>query len=395
MLMKKKYIERQISDYVNKVAGMYPVVTICGPRQSGKTTLARHLFPTYDYVSMEDPGRRLQFENDPRGFLALHPAPCIIDEVQNTPSLLSYLQGIVDEQNTPGMYILTGSRQMELQESITQSLAGRSAMVDLLPLSCAELTAADIRHTRDEALYYGGLPRLYTEGIPPEIAYSNYMRTYVERDVRQLINIKNLSAFETFIRLLAARVGQIINYSSLASDVGVSAPTIKEWVSMLEASYLIFTVHPYYNNFGKRLTKSPKIFFTETGLVTALLDINSPSQVARDPLIGSIYENLIVSEFLKTRLNAGLRPNLYFYRDAHGFEIDLILDIKRRPLPIEIKSAMTYTPALTKNLQQFYQNAATQALTPALVYSGENLGVFQGVKVININSVPEVALSEL
>jgi len=395
MLMKKKYIERQISDYVNKVAGMYPVVTICGPRQSGKTTLARHLFPTYDYVSMEDPGRRLQFENDPRGFLALHPAPCIIDEVQNTPSLLSYLQGIVDEQNTPGMYILTGSRQMELQESITQSLAGRSAMVDLLPLSCAELTAADIRHTRDEALYYGGLPRLYTEGIPPEIAYSNYMRTYVERDVRQLINIKNLSAFETFIRLLAARVGQIINYSSLASDVGVSAPTIKEWVSMLEASYLIFTVHPYYNNFGKRLTKSPKIFFTETGLVTALLDINSPSQVARDPLIGSIYENLIVSEFLKTRLNAGLRPNLYFYRDAHGFEIDLILDIKRRPLPIEIKSAMTYTPALTKNLQQFYQNAATQALTPTLVYSGENLGVFQGVKVININSVPEVALSEL
>lgn len=392
--MKKKYIERQISDYVNKVAGMYPVVTICGPRQSGKTTLARHLFPTYDYVSMEDPGRRLQFENDPRGFLALHPAPCIIDEVQNTPSLLSYLQGIVDEQNTPGMYILTGSRQMELQESITQSLAGRSAMVDLLPLSCAELTAAGIRHTRDEALYYGGLPRLYTEGIPPEIAYSNYMRTYVERDVRQLINIKNLSAFETFIRLLAARVGQIINYSSLASDVGVSAPTIKEWVSMLEASYLIFTVHPYYNNFGKRLTKSPKIFFTETGLVTALLDINSPSQVARDPLIGSIYENLIVSEFLKTRLNAGLRPNLYFYRDAHGFEIDLILDIKRRPLPIEIKSAMTYTPALTKNLQQFYQNAATQALTPALVYSGENLGVFQGVKVININSVPEVALSE-
>lgn len=393
--MKKKYIERQISDYVKKVAGMYPVVTICGPRQSGKTTLARHLFPTYDYVSMEDPGRRLQFENDPRGFLALHPAPCIIDEVQNTPSLLSYLQGIVDEQNTPGMYILTGSRQMELQESITQSLAGRSAMVDLLPLSCAELTAADIRHTRDEALYYGGLPRLYTEGIPPEIAYSNYMRTYVERDVRQLINIKNLSAFETFIRLLAARVGQIINYSSLASDVGVSAPTIKEWVSMLEASYLIFTVHPYYNNFGKRLTKSPKIFFTETGLVTAMLDINSPSQVARDPLVGSIYENLIVSEFLKTRLNAGLRPNLYFYRDAHGFEIDLILDIKRRPLPIEIKSAMTYTPALTKNLQQFYQNAATQALTPALVYSGENLGVFQGVKVININSVPEVALSEL
>ncbi len=373
---------------------MYPVVTICGPRQSGKTTLARHLFPKYDYVSMEDPGTRLQFENDPRGFLVLHPAPCIYDEVQNTPTLLSYLQGIIDEQNTPGMYILTGSRQMELQESITQSLAGRSAMVDLLPLSYTELKANGIQHTRDEALYYGGLPRLYAEGIPPEIAYSNYMRTYVERDVRQLINIKNLSAFETFIRLLAARVGQIINYSSLASDVGVSAPTIKEWVSMLEASYIIFTVHPYYNNFGKRLTKSPKIFFTETGLVTSLLDINTPSQVARDPLIGSIYENFIVSEFLKARLNAGLRPNLYFYRDAHGFEIDLILDIKRRPLPIEIKSAMTYTPALIKNLLQFYQNSTTQSLMPALIYGGENLGVFQGVRVRNMASVPEVALSE-
>ena len=392
--MKKKYIERQISTYVKKVAGMFPVVTICGPRQSGKTTLARHLFPTYDYVSMEDPGRRLQFENDPRGFLALHPAPCIIDEVQNTPSLLSYLQGIVDEQNTPGMYILTGSRQMELQESITQSLAGRSAMVDLLPLSCAELTAAGIRHTRDEALYYGGLPRLYTEKIPPEIAYSNYMRTYVERDVRQLINIKNLSAFETFIRLLAARVGQIINYSSLASDVGISAPTIKEWISVLEASYIIFTVHPYYNNFGKRLTKSPKIFFTETGLVTSLLDINTPTQIARDPLIGSIYENLIVSEFLKARLNAGLRPNLYFYRDAHGFEIDLILDIKRRPLPIEIKSAMTYSPALIKNLQQFYNNPATLSLPPALIYSGDDLGVFQGVRVTTVDAVQEVAHTE-
>ena len=393
--MKKKYIERQISNYVRKVAGMYPVVTICGPRQSGKTTLAKHLFPTYDYVSMEDPGKRLQFENDPRGFLALHPAPCIFDEVQNTPQLLSYLQGIIDEHNTPGMYILTGSRQMELQESITQSLAGRSAMVDLLPLSYAELEACGIQLSRDEALYYGGLPRLYTEQIPPEIAYSNYMRTYVERDVRQLINIRNLSSFETFIRLLAARVGQIINYSSLASDVGVSAPTIKEWVSMLEASYIIFTVHPYYNNFGKRLTKSPKIFFTETGLVTSLLDINTPAQIARDPLIGSVYENFIVSEFLKARLNAGLRPNMYFYRDAHGFEIDLILDISRRPLPIEIKSAMTYSPALIKNLQQFQNNPATNSLTPALIYNGDDLGVFQGVRVTTVNTIQDVALCEI
>lgn len=393
--MQQRYIERHVTPYVRKVAGMYPVVTICGPRQSGKTTLARYLFPDYDYVSMEDPQTRAQFENDPIAFLTMHGAPCIFDEVQNTPELLSYLQGIIDEKNERGMYILTGSRQMELQQTITQSLAGRTAMVDLLPLSYAELMSAGIRLTRDEALYYGGLPRVHAEAIAPEIAYSNYLRTYVERDARQIINIKNLSAFEKFVRLLAARVGQVVNYASLASDVGVSAPTVKEWISMLEASYIVFTLHPYYRNYGKRLTKSPKVYFTETGLVTSLLDITTTAQVARDPLIGNIYENFVVSEFLKARLNAGLRPNMYFYRDAHGFEIDLLLDIHRSPLPIEIKSAMTFNVALLKNLQSFKQTSEDISLTPVLVYSGDELGVSHGIDVRNFSSISSVALSAL
>ena len=239
---EKRYIERKISGYVKKAAGMYPVVTICGPRQSGKTTLARHLFPDYGYVSMENPYERQAFEDDPLGFLAAHPAPCIFDEVQNTPELLSYLQGIIDDADCNGMYILTGSRQMELQQSITQSLAGRSAMVDLLPLSLEELNDAGIDLTRDEAMFMGGLPRIHSRGQDAEMAYPDYLRTYIERDVRQLINVMKLREFEIFIRLLASRTGQMLNFASLANDVGVSAPTIKEWVSMLEASYIVFTL---------------------------------------------------------------------------------------------------------------------------------------------------------
>ncbi len=269
----KKIIERDASATILEAAEMYPVVTLCGPRQSGKTTLARHLFPDYDYVSLEDPDERMAFEHDPRGFLSMHKAPCIFDEVQNTPKLVSYLQSIVDREDRPGMYILTGSRQMELQETITQSLAGRSGMVDLLPLSQQELGRAGIQLTRDEKLFYGGLPRVHAQKLNPARAYSDYLRTYVERDVRQIINVRNVLAFETFIRLLASRVGQIVNYSSLAGDVGVSSMTIKEWISMLEASYIVFTLRPYHKNYGKRLTKSPKIYFTETGLVTALLGI--------------------------------------------------------------------------------------------------------------------------
>lgn len=383
---RREFIERDASAQILEAVEMYPVVTLCGPRQSGKTTLARHLFPGYDYVSLEDPDERMAFEHDPRGFLQQHAAPCIFDEVQNTPELTSYLQGMVDKEDRPGMYILTGSRQMELQETITQSLADRSGMVDLLPLSQHELQKAGRVQSRDEKLFYGGLPRVHAQRLKPARAYMDYLRTYVERDVRRIINVRNVSAFETFIRLLASRVGQIVNYSSLAGDVGVSATTIKEWVSLLEASYIVFPLHPYYKNYGKRLIKSPKIYFTETGLVTALLGIKSEEMVGRDPLIGSIYENYVISEFLKNRLNKGFSPDLYFFRDSNGFEIDLILEHQRVPRPIEIKSAYTYNPDMCKNLRMFAE-LVPESKSPTLIYAGKSMGVQRGVNVLTDDDI--------
>ena len=380
LVKEKRYIERDVTPHLQKLMRSYPVVTICGPRQSGKTTLARHLYPEYDYVSLENYNERQRFYNDPLGFLALHPAPCIFDEVQNTPELLSYLQGIVDEKDTSGMYILTGSVQMELQEKVTQSLAGRTGFVDLLPLSLHELQQAGISLSRDEYMLLGGLPRVHVQQIDPVNAYSDYFRSYVERDIRQLVNIRNLSEFELFVRLLAARVGQVVNLSAMAGEVGVSSTTLREWLTLLEASYIVFTLHPYYKNFGKRLTKTPKIYFTEPGLVASLLGIETPAQMGRDPLVGNIFENLVVLEALMCRFNAGRRSNLYFFRDTKGFEIDLILDEQRLPRPVEIKSTHTYDSNLTRNVRQF-ESMIPDALMPHLVYAGTPMGCVQGVKV--------------
>ncbi|MBR5522241.1 MAG: ATP-binding protein [Akkermansia sp.] len=383
------YIPRAISGHVQKLMQMYPIVTIAGPRQAGKTTLARKLYPDFDYVSMEDMRERQLFEKDPTHFLQHHKAPCIFDEVQNTPTLLSYLQGIVDREKKTGMYILTGSRQMELQQSITQSLAGRTGIVDLLPLSQAELAAAGVKQERDTALMNGGLPRIFEYGLEPGQVYMDYLRTYIERDVRSMVNIRNLKAFELFITLLAGRVGQIINFSSLATDVGVSASTIREWVSVLEASYIIFTLYPYHQNFGKRLTKSPKVYFTEPGLLPTLLGIESPAQLGRDPLLGHIFENYAVVEVLKARFNDGKRSNLYFFRDTKGFEIDLLLDMARQPLPIEIKSGMTFTPAMVKNLETF-SKLVPHAHAPALIYGGAPMQDFHSVQVLALHEASKV-----
>jgi len=339
---------------------------------------------------MENPYERHAFEEDALGFLAAHPAPCIFDEVQNTPELLSYLQGIVDAADRNGMYILTGSRQMELQQAISQSLAGRSAMVDLLPLSLEELAEADIVLSRDEALFLGGLPRIHSHHQDPLMAYPDYVRTYIERDVRQLINIQKLREFEIFIRLLAARAGQLLNASSLANDVGVSAPTIREWISLLEASYVIFTLHPYYKNYGKRLVKTPKVFFTETGLITSLLSIKSPEQVQQHPLIGNIFENFVVAEMYKNQLNRGRKPHFFFYRDSGGLEIDLIQEEGIILRPMEIKSAVTYSPALYKNLQMFMK-LSPSAVNPTLIYGGEEEVTLQGVKITSFRNSATLA----
>ena len=362
-------IERKIQPVLAKLAEQFPVVTITGPRQSGKTTLAKMQFPHYDYVNLEDPEVRRMVEDDAREFLKRHPAPVIIDEIQRVPQLLSYIQVLVDESGKNGQYILTGSHQPGLRAGISQSLAGRTAILQLLPLSIAELTDCGITMDRDDYIFKGFMPRIYDQNVDSELLYRNYFATYVERDARQLVNIRNLNNFEVFIKLLAGRVGQVMNLSSLSNDVGVSVTTLSEWISVLEACYIVFRLPSFYENFGKRLLKSPKLYFTDVGLATYLLGIKDPAQVARDPLLGGLFENMVVVEALKARYNAGKDPELYFFRDNRGLEVDLLLYENRQLLPVEIKAARTYSKKFTDNLVAFAQ-AAPDALPGKVIYSG-------------------------
>lgn len=363
-------IYRNITPHLEKLATLFPVVTILGPRQSGKTTLARMTFKNYSYANLELPPVRQLAREDPQTFFVNFPAPLIIDEVQHAPELLSYIQVFVDEHKARGQYILTGSHQPLLQAKVTQSLAGRTALLTLLPLSLPELANAGFSMNRDDWLFKGFMPRIYDESIPPTLLYENYYRTYVERDVRQLINVKDQNAFETFVRLLAGRVGQVVNLESMSNDIGVSSPTLAAWLSVLEASYIVFKLHPYYNNFGKRLIKSPKIYFTDVGLASYLLRIENRDQIARDPLVGGLFENLVVLEALKARYNAGLSPDLYYFRDSSGLEIDLILDQARQLHAFEIKSSRTWNSAFGKNMEKFRERISA-LLSSTVIYAGE------------------------
>lgn len=368
----------------------YPIVTVIGPRQAGKTTLVRSVLPKYEYVSLETPETRQFALDDPKAFLQRYASNVIFDEVQRVPQLLSYLQDIVDQSDRQGQFVLTGSHQLELRAAITQSLAGRTGILHLLPLSLAELTAADIRFNDfAEYIHHGFLPRIYDQQQRPYTAYANYYQTYVERDVRQLINLKDANVFEKFIKLLAGRVGQIINYQSLANDVGVDSKTVKQWLSILEASFIVFTLPPYFENFGKRVIKSPKYYFTDTGLLSYLLDIEKPSQVARDPLVGSLFENLVVLEALKTRYNQGLPANLYFFRDYQGNEIDLLFKAGNQLTGVEIKAASTWNSSFKKGLLRFTETNA--ALTRRyVVYSGERMAFSDGVEALPYAAVAEI-----
>jgi uncharacterized protein len=307
-------IERTIAHELLAQLKEFPIVTVLGPRQSGKTTLARMVMPDFDYVSLEDPDTRRIAEEDPKALLKRHGQKTIFDDIQRAPHLLSYLQGLVDEVGVNGQYVLTGSHQLELRQAISQSLAGRTGVLHLLPLSISELTAAGIEFDSFEAyLFHGFLPRVHDQKQRPHIAYASYYQTYVERDVRQLIQLKDAALFQKFIKLLAGRVGQVINFHSLAGDVGVNAKTIKHWLSILEASYIVFKLSPYFENFGKRVIKSPKYYFTDTGLLTYLLDISKQDQILRDPLVGSMFENLVVLEAVKSRFHRKL-PNYRVYQ---------------------------------------------------------------------------------
>lgn len=376
-------ITRAILQELVQSASEYPVVTVLGPRQSGKTTLVRRAFPDKDYVSLEDPDIRLAAEADPRRFLGQMPSGAILDEIQRLPILLSYIQGIVDKSGCAGQFLLTGSHQPQLHEAISQSLAGRTAMLTLWPFSLAELR--QYKHTWDpfDLLVQGCYPRLHEEKLEPRRFYNSYLQTYVERDVRALIQLRDLTQFQRFLTLLAGRVGQIVNHSSLSNDVGVSSTTIKNWLSVLKASFIIFELPPYFENIRKRVVKSPKIYFTDPGLAAFLLGIHTSEQASRDPLRGGLYENLVIVDVFKGALNRGIRPEVYFYRDSHGNEVDLLIRGKGAITPVEIKSAATFSKDFAKGLDRF-SNLGLKHVNPGVVlYSGDQEFLVRGVHVMN------------
>lgn len=379
-------IKRDIQKELRTLLREYPVVVILGPRQAGKTTLAKTL-TTYQYCNLEDPENRLLASEDPKAFLNQFKSLVILDEIQRVPLLLSYIQTIVDQRNKNGQFVLTGSHQLDLTEAMTQSLAGRVGILNLLPFSINELKKAKVEYENfHDYVHRGFLPRVYDQKQRPLQAYSNYYRTYVERDVRQIINLKEQNVFEAFMKLLAGRIGQAINYSSLANDVGVTMKTIRNWLSLLEASFIVYKLSPYFENFGKRSIKSPKYYFTEVGLLSFLLGIHKADQVTRDPLVGPIFENLIVIEYLKTQLNQGQSPNIYFFQDSNGNEIDLLLKKGRELKCFEIKSSSTYHSSMLKTLNKIKQmNPNIKKV--GLIYNGQSRKLSNNIELIHFKKV--------
>ena len=368
-------IPREMSKIAKQRAREFPVLTIVGPRQSGKTTLAKACFPSYGYVNLEDPETRDMAENDYRRFFAVYKPPLIIDEIQRVPNLASAIQPMVDERRAvPGQYILTGSHQPMLKQTVTQSLAGRSAFLELLPLTFGELAQGPNKPKTDpdSLILRGTMPELATSAMEASTYYRNYLNSYVERDVRLLANIRSTSAFNRFITLLAGRVGQLLNLNSMSGEVGVSHTTLGEWIDVLEASFIVFRLQPYHSNIGKRLVKTPKIYFTETGLASYLLGLRTAGQVARDPLRGNLFENLVVSELMKRIRNAGGGDELFFFRTSDGIEVDALLRTGDGFRPIEIKSAMTQTASLEAGLKR-YLALQPESIAPTVVYAGRDL----------------------
>lgn len=355
-------------------AKQLPIVTVLGPRQSGKTTLVRQTFPNKPYVNMESIHVREFAVNDPVAFLGQFPDGAILDEIQEAPSLLSYIQVRIDESKRKGEFILTSSHQIELHHAGSQSLAGRTAVLHLLPMSIEELLMAGIDKPLDVTLFEGGYPRVHLDHLDPTKTYASYVRTYLERDVRMILQVQNLGLFQKFIILCASRVGQIFNKESIAGEVGVSAKTIGNWLSILEACYIIYRLPPYFESFGKRVVKSPKIYFCDVGLVAYLLGIESVEQMARDPLRGNLFENLIVNELMKARFNRGLDPRLTFFQVAGRNEVDVLYQKGHQLIPIEIKSSMTFNSSFLSGIHNFRKIAQEKCAEGYVVYGGVEEG---------------------
>lgn len=364
-------IQRDLASQLKALYRQYPVITVTGPRQSGKTTLVKTVFPEWAYVSLEAPDIREYALRDPRGFIEAYPERVILDEVQRAPDLFSYIQTHVDEIGKQGVYVLTGSFNFGLMEGISQSLAGRVAVLELLPLACTEMTRAGvIPASIEELMMAGGYPRIYDLGLAPNQWHANYVTTYLERDVRALKAIGDLSVFQRFLKMCAARSGQILNLSSLGDDCGITHNTARSWLSILEASYIVYLLKPHYRNFNKRLIKSPKIYFYDSGLLAYLIGIPDADTLLTHASRGQVFETWVISELLKGRFNRGMRDNIYFWRDNTGHEIDCIVDQGGRLIPIEIKSGKTVSDDFFKGLRYWSRISGADAGDMLLVYAG-------------------------
>jgi uncharacterized protein len=364
-------ISREAAPAVIKAAKGYPVVAITGPRQSGKTTLSRMVFADKPYTTLEDPDQLDFALSDPRGFLQQFPKGAVLDEIQRAPKLFSYIQGIVDEQRKPGLFILTGSQHFGLLAQVSQTLAGRVATLELLPFSFPELKAAGLSiASLDQLLFQGQYPALYDRHLDPVDWYADYIRTYVERDVRQITAVQDLNLFQTFVRLCAARVGQVLDVASIANDAGVAHNTARAWISVLEASYVVYRLTPHHRNFSKRLIKRPKLYFYDTGLVARLLGIRSPEELRHHPLRGSLFESWVVSEVCKWRFHNRQPLPIHFWREHKGKEIDLLIDVGNKVVAVEVKAGATINSDFFRDLE-YYRNLVSGYLKASfLVYGG-------------------------
>jgi uncharacterized protein len=384
-------IPRTAQATLMRLAKGFPVLALTGPRQSGKTTLARAAFPDLPYLSLEDPDVRLLAETDPRGLLSRFPEGAVLDEAQRAPALFSYLQTRVDGDPRMGRWVLTGSQQFGLISGITQSLAGRVGMVHLLPFSLAELEGVGrLPEELDQVLFRGAYPALHDRDLSPADWLGAYVATYLERDVRQLLSVRDLSSFQRFLRLCAGRVGQLLNLSSLAMDCGITHNTASAWISVLEASHLVFLLRPHHQNFSKRLVKTPKLYFCDTGLAAWLLGIREPGQMAFHAQRGSLFENLVVTEFLKGQLHAGLQPDLHFWRDSRGLEVDLLIGGGGGPHPVEIKSGQTLAPDFFRSLLAWTRLAGRTEDPSWLVYGGETGSALGPTRIVPWRGIPDM-----